>query len=639
MNGIVALRRACYIIFGIPKLVVLILCLKECAHNFVGHDKIWWQTFQIRRNTIVPRQESPVPAAPGEGAVLKNDSLNQFAATGENGMPAVIHTQSSSPVRTRRSRWRLLLVSGFFIAVFGLAWLFLNGSLRGRLAYTGTTWTVPREKLKVSIIERGTLESAKNSDIVCTVRSGTRGSTVATTIKWIIEAGTQVVKGEKVIEFDSSGFVEQLKDQKIKVDQAKANWVTANEQYRIQESQNESDLEAAKNAEDLARIDLNKYEKGEYQQALEDVEGRIEVAKSDVTAWQNRSAWSARMVGLGYITRQQAEVDESKLSAAEIALKKLQTEKHILISFTKGRTVQDLNAKLAEAKRAVDRVKSQSKAKLAQADADRLAKESIYKQEQSRQQEVEEQIARCTVVAPQDGLVIYYVSDQARGGGGAQQAIVAQGEPVREGQKLMQIPDLTQMLVNVRVHEAMVSSLRNDRGSSASSNGNWQVAEIRIDAVPKRVFKGQVKAVDSVAGQQDWFAADVKLYKTVVSIDERVEGLKPGMSAEVTIFAEETSDEVLVVPVQAIVGTISLGAKPQLYVLGSDGQPQLRNVELGLSNQRLVEVKSGLQEGEKVVLNPAPLMDANGDKKSDKAGSKSSDGKKVSSGDNGTTSK
>lgn len=639
MNGIVALRRACYFIFGIPKLVVLILCFKECAHNFVGHDKIWWQTFQIRRNTIVPRKESPVPAAPGEGAVFKNDSLNQFAATGENGMPAVIHTQSSSPVRTRRSRWRLLLVAGFFIAVFGLAWLFLNGSLRGRLAYTGTTWTVPREKLKVSIIERGTLESAKNSDIVCTVRSGTRGSTVATTIKWIIEAGTQVVKGEKVIEFDSSGFVEQLKDQKIKVDQAKANWVTANEQYRIQESQNESDLEAAKNAEDLARIDLNKYEKGEYQQALEDVEGRIEVAKSDVTAWQNRSAWSARMVGLGYITRQQAEVDESKLSAAEIALKKLQTEKHILISFTKGRTVQDLNAKLAEAKRAVDRVKSQSKAKLAQADADRLAKESIYKQEQSRQQEVEEQIARCTVVAPQDGLVIYYVSDQARGGGGAQQAIVAQGEPVREGQKLMQIPDLTQMLVNVRVHEAMVSSLRNDRGSSASSNGNWQVAEIRIDAVPKRVFKGQVKAVDSVAGQQDWFAADVKLYKTVVSIDERVEGLKPGMSAEVTIFAEETSDEVLVVPVQAIVGTISLGAKPQLYVLGSDGQPQLRNVELGLSNQRLVEVKSGLQEGEKVVLNPAPLMDANGDKKSDKAGSKSSDGKKVSSGDNGTTSK
>lgn len=328
---------------------------------------------------------------------------------------------------------------------------------------------------------------------------------------------------------------------------------------------------------------------------------------------------------MGYITKTLAQADESRMQAAQITLAKLETEKKILTEFTKGRTVQDLKAKLAEAKRAVDRVKSQSKAKLAQADADRLAKESVYKQEQTRQQEVEDQIARCIVQAPQDGLVVYYVSDQARGGGGAQQGIVAQGEPVREGQKLMQIPDLTQMLVNVRVHEAMVSSLRNQQ--STGNDSGLQPAEIRIDAVPKKVFKGRVKAVDSVAGQQDWFSADVKLYKTVVSIDEKVEGLKPGMSAEVTIFAEESAEEVLVVPVQTIVGTISLGAKPQVFVVGAGGQPELRIVELGMSNQRLVEVKSGLVEGDKVVLNPAPLLDAKGEKNSGKVGDKANDGK------------
>ncbi len=543
-----------------------------------------------------------------------------------------------TPVRsTRRVVWVAVGVCACLLLAF-LTWRFFGDRLFGRAPYTGMTWTVPREKLKVTIIERGTLESARNGDIVCTVRSGTRGSTVATTIKWVTDAGTQVVKGDKLIEFDSSGFVEQLKDQKIKVDQAKANWITADEQYRIQESQNESDLEAAKNVLDLARIDLKRYESGEYQQNLEDVEGRIQVAKSDVTAWQDRAAWSARSSKLGYTSRQQSEADESKLAAAQIALKKLQTEKTILTDFTRGRTVQDLKAKLAEAMRAVDRVKSQSRAKLAQADADRLAKESIYKQEQARQQEVEDQIARCVVLAPQDGLVVYYVSDQARGGGGAQQGVVAQGEPVREGQKLMQIPDLSQMLVNVRVHEAMVSALRNQKGTGSDGSG-WQPADIRIDAVPKRVFKGRVKAVDSVAGQQDWFAADVKLYKTVVSIDERVEGLKPGMSAEVTIFAEETADEVLVVPVQAVVGTVSLGAKPQCFVVGADGQPHLRDIELGMSNQRLVEVRSGLQEGDKVVLNPDPLLEANGEKKSEKAGPKKDDGKGDAAGDGGTPKK
>ena len=144
-------------------------------------------------------------------------------------------------------------------------------------------------------------------------------------------------------------------------------------------------------------------------------------------------------------------------------MQKLETEKRVLVDFTKRRTIQDLSAKLAEAKRALDRVKSQSRAKLVQADADRMAKDSIYKQELTRVEEIEAEIAKCLVLAPQDGLVVYYVSDQARSGGGSQQSIVAQGEPVREGQKMMQIPDLSQMVVNVRVHEAMVSNLRNEK--------------------------------------------------------------------------------------------------------------------------------------------------------------------------------
>ncbi len=484
----------------------------------------------------------------------------------------------------------------------GMAWA---SRLLGKAPFTGPTWTVPREKLKVAIVERGTLESARNGDIICTVRSGTKGSTIATTIKWIVEPGVQVVKGDKLVELDSSGFVEQLKDQRIRVDQAKAAWVSANEQYHIQESQNESDFEAARNTLELARIDLERYVKAEFVQALEDVDGRIEIARADLDIWQTRAQWSGQMAAKGYMTKSQAHGEESQLRAARFALQKTETEKKVLVDFTKGRTIQDLSAKLAEASRAIDRVKSQSRAKLVQADADRMAKDSIYKQELARVDEIEAEIAKCVVLAPQDGLVVYYVSDQARSGGGSQQSLVAQGEPVREGQKLMQIPDLTQMVVNVRIHEAMVSNVRNEK--NPRDNRTWQLAQIRIDAIPNRIFRGHIKTVDTVASQQDWFASDVKLYKTVVSIDEPVEGLKPGMSAEVTIYADESASEVLVVPVHAIVGTISLGASPRCYVVGPDGQPEPRDIVVGMSNQRLVEIKSGLTEGDKVVLNPASL--------------------------------
>lgn len=540
-------------------------------------------------------------------------SPNRVELPRANGQPGHEPVNGPNSYRLHKPRgWlrvrNLLAFAGVGLALLGVwsartSWV---SALFGKAPFAGPTWTVPREKLRVAIVERGTIESARNGDITCTVRSGTRGSTVATTIKWVIDPGVQVVKGDKLIELDSSGFVEQLKDQKIKVDQAKANWVTADEQYHIQESQNESDVEAAKNALDLARIDLHKYEKGEFLKELDEIEGRRQIARSDLEAWQERATWSSRLSKLGYINRTQGDADLSRLESARIALRKVEKERSVLVEFTKPRTVQDLSAKLAESKRALDRVRSHARAKLAQAEADRLAKDSVFKQEQARKQEIEAEIAKCLIVAPQDGMVVYYVSEQARGGGGSQQAIVAQGEPVREGQKLMQIPDLTQMVVNVRVHEAMVSALRNEKSSRDVST--WQSAQIRIDAMPNRPLKGHVKTVDTVAGQQDWFAADVKLYKTVVSIDEPVEGLKPGMSAEVTIYADESPGEVLLVPVQAIVGTISLGAKPRCFVVGADGQPELRDIVVGMSNQRLVEVKSGINEGDKVILDPAPLM-------------------------------
>jgi hypothetical protein len=87
------------------------------------------------------------------------------------------------------------------------------------------------------------------------------------------------------------------------------------------------------------------------------------------------------------------------------------------------------------------------------------------------------------------------------------------------------------------------------------------------------------------------------------------------MSAEVTIYADESQEPVLVVPVQAVLGTISMGATRKCFVVGRNGQPELRDIEVGLSNERLVEVKSGLKEGDQVVMNPQPLLKEDSDLK------------------------
>jgi hypothetical protein len=93
----------------------------------------------------------------------------------------------------------------------------------------------------------------------------------------------------------------------------------------------------------------------------------------------------------------------------------------------------------------------------------------------------------------------------------------------------------------------------------------------------------------------------------MISIDESLEGLKPGMSAEVTIHVESAGEHVLTVPIQAIVGGAELGRTRKVYVATPDG-PRQHEISIGLSNETVVEVKDGLQEGDEVVLNPKALL-------------------------------
>ncbi|HZY87832.1 MAG TPA: hypothetical protein VFE78_23550, partial [Gemmataceae bacterium] len=134
-----------------------------------------------------------------------------------------------------------------------------------------------------------------------------------------------------------------------------------------------------------------------------------------------------------------------------------------------------------------------------------------------------------------------------------------------------------------------------------------QHATVRIDAFPTRQLSAHVKTVATVASQQDFLSADVKVYQTMVQIDDPMEGLKPGMSAEVTIFTDAHREHVLAVPLQALFGTADMGNHRKIFVLTPQG-PQAKEVVVGLSNDTMAEIKEGLNEGDDVVLNPRVLL-------------------------------
>lgn len=464
--------------------------------------------------------------------------------------------------------------------------------------------TVKEEPLEVTVVERGTLEAARNDDIICMVKASGRGSTAATTIRWVIEDGTQVKKGDKVIELDRSGLEDQKLTQQIAVEKARAAVIKAEGDLQTVISQNDSDELDAQAKLDVAKLDLEKYifdkdgKGGEYLRDLNKILGDLKEAESNVEMWRERAAWTRRMFEKKFKTINEVEADEAKLKSAELAVRKLKDELTVLKEFQYRRNVVDLESKVKLAEEALKRVRIQRQAKEATARSELETAKKTLEQEEAKLKDIEEQLQYCTMYAPKDGMVVYFVDERSRGGFGAQSSVIAQGEPVREGQKLIRIPDLSSMLVNTRVHEAMVSRVR-----------PGMKVGVRVDALRDRILKGSVKSVATIAIQLDWRSAgDVKMYQTIVSIDETVPGLKPGMSAEVTIHVDATDKPVPTVPVQAIVGGPEMGAKRTVFVKGPDGQPVEREVEIGLTNDKVAEIRSGLKAGEEVVLNPKVLV-------------------------------
>ena len=530
------------------------------------------------------------------------------------------------------------------------------------------THTVKPEYLQVAVVERGTLESAQNMELICRVKAGSKG-TFASTIKWVIDDGSLVNEGQLLMELDDSSLQDQFRTQNIAVDKARAEWVTADENYTITAKSNESLVAAAEAALEVAVLDLDKYlglrvdpaleplggaagvvatlvERGEYRKNLDDLSSQLKLAESDLEAYRDRSAWADRQVRLNNLTASQAKVEESKLAGAQDKVEKLTKEIYVLRTFMRRRELTNLQGLADVARLNLEKEIKSAASKLSQAESTRKTAYSVYMQESDKLREIEDQIRACKIYAPQNGMVVYYRESSSRFSS-SNEGLIQQGAQVKEGQKLMRIPDLRRMMVNTRVHEALVSRIRGDdrqstgffsalrAGLLASPHAmtrlvghseyglatlreahrdkeyylasRGQEARVRVDAFPDRVLKGHVRTVATVSSQQDWSSSDVKVYQTYVTIDEELPGLKPDMSAEVTIVVDPPEKPVLTVPLQAVVGGTEGGAKRRVFVATPAG-PEEREVTLGMFNDKMAEVQTGLTEGEQVVLNPKVLV-------------------------------
>ncbi len=525
-------------------------------------------------------------------------------------------TVFKNPVKSRFF-WPLVLVSTIVAAgVLLLLWRSLGDS--GASIKKMGTYTVRRGDLTIGIIESGDIKAVNSKDLKSEVEG-------RTTIISIVDEGTiitpeDVNKGMILAELDSSAIKEKLTQQEIKFLSSEASYADAIESLDIQEKQNKSDIQAGRMkvrfalmdfkkylGEEIAgklieqsdgnpglHIDMTKFLKapklgGAALQKLKQLSDEITLAESKFERASDKLAWTRRLYEKKYVAETELKADELEVQSLKVKKERAEIALELFELYEFLKESEKLFSDYKEAELELERIEAGARSKFAQAKARLGSTEATYALEKERLERFQRQFEACIIRAPSPGQVVY--SSSMLEGWMRQRRLIEVGAEVRERQKIISIPDATKMKVVVKVHETWIGKIN-----------IGQSAKITIAAFPEKTFTGQVLRKAPLADPQQWMNPDLKLYSTDVSIDGTHDNLKTGMTAKVEIVVDELKD-ILSVPLQAVVNH---DGKKICFLMDGD-KPVQRQVETGAFNDDFVEIKSGLDDGDKVLLNPPRL--------------------------------
>jgi HlyD family secretion protein len=245
---------------------------------------------------------------------------------------------------------------------------------------------------------------------------------------------------------------------------------------------------------------------------------------------------------------------------------------------------------------ALEREERKGAANVVQAEADLRAKELEYNRQREKMKKMEDQLAKTKIYAPQDGMVVYATSSGGgRRGGFDRREPMDIGVEVTERQDLINLPTADAMKATVDIHETSLEKVR-----------IGLPAVITIDALGGKKFLGRVERIAPLPDARSmWANPDLKIYPTDIYLEDNDPSLRTGLSCKAEIIIAQYEDAVYI-PVQAV---LRIAGQPSVFVVNNDGSYTERNVEIGLDDNNMIRIVSGLEEGEIVLMTP-PLRAA-----------------------------
>ena len=420
---------------------------------------------------------------------------------------------------------------------------------------------------KHTVIESGVIESSQNIDIICNVRSRAGGVQII----WVIEEGTQVQKGDKLVELDTTTLEDSLQQQQLIMNRASSTKISADAAVR------------------RAEIARQEYLEGTFKQNEQLIESNILIAKQNLSTALDKAAFSERLAAKGFVTQQQLQADRFAVKRANLDMSLKENELRTLRDITKQKMLVGFDADIETAK------------------ASMQAEEKNYVEEEKQLTEIKQQIENCMVYAPDDGQVVYANQQSSRGGS---EFIVEAGATVRERQSIIKLPDPEQMQVKAKVNEGRIAFIR-----------KGQRVDVVVGALEGQILQGVVSKVNKYPEASSWFNSEVKEFATYIKILDPPEAIRTGLTAEVEMLVNTMANQTMI-PVQTLhedqgqafcLIKRPYDSKNQLHSqklggkhgdVNAEFSVEIVPVEYAASNNKFLAITSGLKAGDMVVMNP-----------------------------------
>ncbi|MBN2619733.1 efflux RND transporter periplasmic adaptor subunit [candidate division WOR-3 bacterium] len=165
-----------------------------------------------------------------------------------------------------------------------------------------------------------------------------------------------------------------------------------------------------------------------------------------------------------------------------------------------------------------------------------------------------------------------------------------------QGTVLMTIADMSTMIAVVTIDETDVPVVK-----------TGQKVKVIADALPDTSFSGSVTKVGLMPITSQLSTEKVTDFEVEIELKDFSPLLRPGMNVKTDIITNEKND-VLVIPIQAS-GKRRIDDKTVESVYRvSESKAQLVEVETGVSSDNEIEILSGIEDGDTVIIGPYRIL-------------------------------